>query len=180
MTASQTVGPFLHIGLAPHTEMAGNEVSGEHITIAGRIVDGNGAVVPDAVVEIWQANAHGKYAHPDDPNALPLVDGFAGFGRCPTDVQGGFRFQTIKPGSVPNADGSRQAPHVVVMIFMRGLLKHLVTRIYFADEGANPDDAVLQQVPPARRATLMAHKRDGSYHWDIVLQGAGETVFFDI
>ncbi len=186
LTPSQTVGPYLHIGLdwLNTSELAGPGVSGERITISGRVLDADGQPVPDAVVEIWQANAHGKYAHPDDARALPLDAGFTGFGRCPTDAEGRFRFATVKPGSVPGADGQPQAPHVMVNVFARGLLKQLSTRIYFLGDN-HADDFVLQQVPAERRATLVARPaagEPGAHTWDIVLGGGddNETVFFDI
>jgi protocatechuate 3,4-dioxygenase alpha subunit len=136
--------------------------------------------VDDGLIEIWQANSHGKYPHPEDRQKKPLEKGFRGFGRIPTDGKGGFRFTTIKPGRVPGADGRLQAPHLVVSVFMRGLLKHLATRLYFPDDPANSDDALLKLVPAARRATLIARRKGKSaLEWNILLQGKGETVFFD-
>lgn len=184
MTPSQTVGPYLHIGLdwLNTTELAPAGVAGERIVIQGRLFDADGEVVPDGMIEIWQANSHGKYAHPDDVRALPLDAGFSGFGRTATDVDGGFRFSTIKPGSVPAANGQLQAPHILVNVFARGLLKQLVTRIYFSgDDHAN--DPVMQQIPAARRATLVAapSAQAGVLEWNIVIGGtANETVFFDL
>lgn len=181
-TSSQTVGPYLHIGLAwlVTEDLVEPGTTGDPISIEGRVVDADGAPVDDALIEIWQANAHGRYAHPDDTRDLPLDPGFQGFGRVATDASGGFRFTTVKPGRVPEADGSLQAPHINVTIFMRGMLKQLATRIYFPDEPANAGDPVLALVPPARRGTLIA-KRIGerALSWDVVLQGDGETVFFD-
>jgi protocatechuate 3,4-dioxygenase alpha subunit len=159
----QTVGPYLHIGLEWLTTR----------NIAG-------AGVSDGLIEIWQANSHGKYAHPEDQQKRPLERGFRGFGRIPTDAKGGYRFSTIKPGRVPGPDGKPQAPHLVVAVFMRGMLKHLATRIYFPDDPANAEDAVLKVVPAARRPTLIARKSGkGALAWDVVLQGKNETVFFD-
>jgi len=183
-TSSQTIGPFLHIGLNwLNTEnLVGAGVTGEVITLEGRVIDGDGKPVGDAVVEIWQANAHGRYAHPDDTQDKPLESGFKGFGRSPTDDNGRFRFTTIKPGRVPASSGGLQAPHLNVTMFTRGLLKHLVTRVYFPDDPANAEDAVLTSVPEARRATLVAAPvagRKGALEWNVVLQGVGETVFFD-
>ncbi len=181
-TSSQTVGPYLHIGLTwlVTDNLVGPGVSGENVTIEGRIVDGDGQPVSDALVEIWQANAHGKYAHPDDPQDKPLESGFKGFGRVPTDESGGFRFTTIKPGRVVAPDGGLQAPHINVTILMRGMLRQLVTRIYFPGDPANAEDAVLASVPKARRDTLIASASEpGTLEWNVVLQGAGETVFFD-
>ena len=181
-TSSQTVGPYLHIGLTwlITDNLVGPGVSGDKVTIAGRIADGDGKPVNDALVEIWQANAHGKYAHPDDSQDKPLEAGFKGFGRVPTDDNGGFKFTTIKPGRVPSPGGGLQAPHINVTIFMRGMLKQLNTRIYFPADPANAGDAVLQSVLPARRDTLIAKATGaGALEWNVVLQGAGETVFFD-
>jgi protocatechuate 3,4-dioxygenase alpha subunit len=181
-TTSQTVGPFLHIGLTwlMNDNLAGPEVKGERVTIRGRVLDGDGQAVTDALVEIWQANAYGKYAHPDDTQDKPLEPGFRGFGRVPTDQDGAFRFTTIKPGSVPGPGGKQQAPHLLVLVFMRGLLKHLVTRLYFPDEAGNAQDPVLERVPQDRRHTLIARQVDkGALEWNVRLQGEGETVFFD-
>ena len=183
-TPSQTVGPFFGFAL-PY---AGGEVlvvpqtRGERIAIHGTVRDGEGLPVPDALIEIWQANAAGRYAHPDDERAEAELDpSFIGFGRCPTDALGRFRFETIRPGRVPGPDAALQAPHLAVGVLARGLLKRLATRVYFSDEDANAEDAILALVDPARRASLIA-RRDGdepSYCFDIVLQGEGETVFFE-
>lgn len=184
-TASQTVGPYFHIGLEWLTvdKLAGPGVSGERVTIEGRVLDGEGKPVTDAMIEIWQANAHGKYVHPEDKRDTPLEPGFKGFGRVSTDGNGAFRLTTIKPGRVPGPGGRLQAPHVVVSVFMRGLLKHLVTRIYFPGEPSNADDPILDLVERTRRSTLIAKEvagRDGVLEWNVVLQGEGETVFFDV
>ncbi|ALM84157.1 protocatechuate 3,4-dioxygenase subunit alpha [Bordetella sp. N] len=186
-TASQTVGPYLHIGLEDRycEDLTSNaaELHARRIVIEGRVLDGLGAPVPDGMVEIWQANPHGRYDHPDDAReSLPLIRGFTGFGRVPTGPDGSFRFVTVKPGSVPDVHGAAQAPHILVSVFMRGLLKHVATRMYFPDEtAANASDDVLRQVPAERRKTLIARQGDDQIlRWDIVLQGAGETVFFDI
>jgi len=181
-SANQTVGPYLHIGLTwlVTPRIAGAGVRGERVTIQGRLLDGDGAAVNDGMIEIWQANAVGKYAHPEDTQKKGLERGFRGFGRVPTDARGAFRFSTIKPGRVPGPGGKLQAPHLVVSVFMRGLLKHLATRIYFPDEPANAEDAVLRLVPAARRSTLIPKRKSrGVLEWNIVLQGKGETVFFD-
>jgi len=181
-SGSQTVGPYLHIGLNWLTirDIAGRGVKGERVTITGRLLDGGGVGVSDGLIEIWQANAAGKYAHPEDLQAKPLEPGWRGFGRIPTDAKGGFRFSTIKPGRVPGPGGVLQAPHLVVAVFMRGLLKHLATRVYFPDEAAaNADDPILNLVPAARRTTLIPRKKGKALEWNIVLQGKGETVFFD-
>ena len=193
-TTWQTVGPFFKIGLAwlYRDDLAGADASGERIDITGRVVDADGKTVPDAVLELWQANAHGKYAHPEDEQDKPLDAEFSGFGRIATDDQGRFRFTTIKPGQVPAPEPSAKsgaawsplrAPHINVSICTRGLLRRLVTRIYFPDEAANATDFALVQVHPARRSTLIAKRSAASYsnfEWDIILQGANETVFFDI
>jgi protocatechuate 3,4-dioxygenase alpha subunit len=187
MTASQTVGPYLHIGLdwLNTNNLVGEGVAGERVVIEGRLFDGSGNPVSDGVIEVWQANSHGKYAHPEDKRDLPLEAGFRGFGRIPTDANGVFRFTTIKPGRVPGAGGKLQAPHIVVSVFSRGVIKRLATRIYFPDEASNADDPVLNQVPAERRSTLIARRlREGVLEWNVVIQGEangqGETVFFDI
>jgi protocatechuate 3,4-dioxygenase alpha subunit len=178
LTPSQTVGPYLHIGLdwLNTTELAGAGIAGERILIEGRLLDAEGQVVPDGLIEIWQADAQGKYAATDA--------GFLGFGRCPTDAEGCFRFSTIKPGCVPAADGRPQAPHILVNVFARGLLKQLTTRIYFPQDD-HDSDIVLAAVPAERRDTLVARpvaERPGALAWNIVLGGGGvdETVFFDL
>ena len=181
-SGNQTVGPYLHIGLEWLTtrDIAGKGIKGERVAIAGRLIDGDGAGVNDGLIEIWQANAAGKYAHPEDTQKKPLEKGWRGFGRVPTDAKGGFRFTTIKPGRVPGPDGTLQAPHLVVSVFMRGMLKHLATRIYFPDEAAaNAEDPILKLVPAARRATLMPKPQGKTLEWNLVLQGKNETVFFD-
>jgi len=193
-TTWQTVGPFFKIGLAwlYREDLAGPDVSGERIEITGRVLDGDGNTVPDAVLELWQANSHGKYAHPEDEQDKPLDAKFSGFGRIATDDQGRFRFTTIKPGQVPAPEQAGntaatwaplQAPHINVSICTRGLLRRLTTRIYFPDETANATDFALQQIDPSRRSTLIAKRSTNSsskFEWDIALQGANETVFFDI
>ncbi len=184
-TTSQTVGPFFKIGFSwlYQDSLAGPGVSGERVEISGRILDGDGKPVPDGIVEIWQANSQGKYAHPDDPQEKLAEPGFVGYGRIPTDDDGRFRFTTIKPGRVPGPDGKLQAPHLVVSVFTRGLLRRLVTRVYFPDEPSNTEDFALNLVDASRRGTLIAKKMTGaagSLEWNVVLQGQGETVFFDI
>jgi protocatechuate 3,4-dioxygenase alpha subunit len=182
-TSSQTIGPYLHIGLTwlitDNLAVAG--VSGERVAIEVRIVDSDGNAVNDAIVEIWQANAHGRYAHPDDTQDKPLEPQFKGFGRVTTDNDGVFRFTTIKPGRVPAPGGGLQAPHLNVTIFTRGLLKHLITRMYFPNEPANDEDPVLQGLPVERRQTLIATAHDGknALKWNVILRGQDETVFFD-
>jgi protocatechuate 3,4-dioxygenase alpha subunit len=183
-TTSQTVGPFFSIGLDRlcTDNLAGPGVSGERLAIEGKVLDGDGHPVPDAVIEIWQANTHGKYVHPEDTQEKPLEQGFSGYGRVPTDDHGQFRFTTIKPGSVSGPGGKPQAPHLVVSVFMRGLLKRLITRIYFPGEAMNDSDFILSLVEPARRPTLIARRvpgHDALMRWNVVLQGSEETVFFD-
>ncbi len=181
-TGNQTVGPYLRIGFSwlATRDIAGRGVAGERVSVQGRLLDGDGEPVTDAAIEIWQANSHGRYAHPQDKQKKPLEKGFRGFGRVLTDGGGGFRFATIKPGRVPGPDGRLQAPHLVVSVFMRGLLKHLATRMYFPGEASNRDDPLLKLVPAARRPTLVARRKSrGVLEWNIVLQGKGETVFFD-
>ena len=181
-SGSQTVGPYLHIGLTwlNTDRIAGPGAKGERVVIQGRVLDGEGVGVNDALVEIWQANAAGKYAHPEDQQKKALEKGFRGFGRIPTDAKGRFRFGTIKPGRVPGPDGKLQAPHLSVTVFMRGMLKQLSTRIYFPGEAANTQDPLLRLVPAARRDTLVARRKaKGLLEWDVVLQGRNETVFFD-
>lgn len=193
-TTWQTVGPFFKIGLAwlYRDDLAGAGVAGKRIEIAGRVFDGDGNTVPDAVLELWQANSHGKYTHPEDTQDKPLDENFFGFGRIATDDQGRFRFTTIKPGQVPAPESSAksdaawaplQAPHINVSVCTRGILRRLVTRIYFPDEAANATDFALLQVVPARRSTLIAKRSTESaskFEWNIVLQGSNETAFFDI
>jgi protocatechuate 3,4-dioxygenase, alpha subunit len=184
-TTSQTVGPFFKIGLEwlYRDNLVVEGVSGERVTIQGRVLDGDGLPVPDAILEIWQANAHGKYNHPEDTQDKPLEPGFNGYGRVPTNAEGMFRFNTIKPGSVPAPNGKQQAPHLVVSVFMRGVLRRLVTRMYFPDDERNSGDHILNLVEAARRTTLIAKNTaddPGSLEWNVVLQGPEETVFFDL
>lgn len=176
-TASQTAGPYWHMIDFPEwadllRPGSGNEgVQGERVVLVGRITDGDGAVAPDALVEIWQAGPDGRHE-----------DVFHGFGRCATDANGEFRFTTLKPGPVPGRGNATQAPHIQIAIFARGLMTHLVTRAYFAGEALNATDPVLALVEdPARRATLIAKPEgDGVWRLDIRLQGEAETVFLDI
>jgi protocatechuate 3,4-dioxygenase alpha subunit len=185
LTPSQTVGPFFHGGLIREGEnvLVRAETRGPRVRIEGHVYDGDGAPVTDAVVEIWQANAAGRYRHPLDQRAIPLDPAFVGFGRAATDAAGGFWFETVKPGAVPYTGGVDQAPHVNVLVLARGLLDQLFTRLYFDDETANEADPVLRLVPPERRVTLLARRRTAQgpalYRFDIVLQGERETVFFD-
>lgn len=180
-TPSQTVGPYFNIGLHADSELVSPDAEGA-IRLTGVVYDGEGETVPDALLEIWQANRAGRYDHPDDGrDDLPLEEGFRGFGRAETVEDGRFTFVTVKPGAVP-APGGAQAPHVLVSVFARGLLKRVATRIYFGDEAeANEADPVLSSVESDRRGTLVAAPEgEGAYRFDIRLQGAGETVFFEI
>jgi protocatechuate 3,4-dioxygenase, alpha subunit len=187
LTSSQTVGPFFHPGLlrsdAERPMLAQPDAAGQHIRIEGVVFDGDGQPIPDAMIEIWQANAHGRYNHPADTRDLPLDPGFTGFGRTGTDADGRYWFTTVKPGQVPFDARRMQAPHICVTVFARGLLNHVYTRLYFADDPATADDPLLALVPAERRATLLAQPSaaDGArvYRFDMVLQGAGETVFFN-
>ncbi len=188
LTSSQTVGPFFAPALlredARRNVLTRPDTVGERIRIEGRVLDGDGVPVPDALVEIWQANAQGRYNHAADQGAAQLDSSFLGFGRSGTAEDGSYWFETVKPGSVL-FDGERmQAPHICVTVFSRGLLNHLVTRLYFEDEPGNALDPVLQCVPNDRRATLLARReaRDKVvvYRFDIVLQGADETAFFNL
>ncbi len=188
LTSSQTVGPFFAPALlredARRNVLTQPETVGERIRIAGRVLDGDGVPVPDALVEIWQANAHGRYYHAADQGPAALDPSFCGFGRSGTAEDGSYWFETVKPGPVPFAGERLQAPHICVTVFARGLLNHLVTRLYFEDEPTNAGDPVLQCVPDDRRATLLARRESGDtavvYRWDIILQGAGETAFFNL
>jgi protocatechuate 3,4-dioxygenase alpha subunit len=184
LAASQTIGPFFQIGFEDlyQTDLTVPGLTGTIITISGKIFDADRVAVPDALVEIWQANSFGKYAHHDDYQDKPLDPGFTGFGRCPTNSEGTFKFRTVKPGAVPSSTEAPQAPHINVSIFMRGLLNRLVSRIYFSGDERNGADEVLGLVDPARRSTLFARPDPfnlNAYRWDVVLQGPHETVFFD-
>ena len=183
-TPSQTVGPFFHFALPYHGgETLTNEATlGARIIVEGRVTDGAGEAVTDALIEIWQANSQGRYDHPDDTQERQLDPNFTGFGRAQTDEDGRFRFYTIKPGPVPGPSGTSQAPHINVSVLGRGILKRMATRLYFSGEAANADDPILALVPPERRGTLIAEWiGDGAaYRFDIRLQGENETVFFDI
>ena len=182
-TPSQTVGPYLRIGFLPLLidAIAPAGVPGERISIRGRMSDGDGKPINDGVLEVWQADAQGKYAHPEHGQKTLVANAFRGFGRILTDGGGAFRFTTIKPGPVAGPDGRQQAPHLVVTVFMRGMLRHLITRMYFPDEPLNEADPVLQRVPADRRATLVATagSEKSILEWNVVSQGPAETVFFD-
>jgi protocatechuate 3,4-dioxygenase alpha subunit len=182
LTPSQTIGPFFAYGLTPRayggqelfTEQVATEgMDGERIRIEGVVHDGDGAVVSDAMIEIWQADPQGRF------NAAGNA-GFTGFGRCETSTDGVYFFETVRPGAVPGPGGAAQAPHLTVSVFARGVLTRLMTRIYFSDEAGNASDPVLALVPVERRDTLIAKRgANGVFRLDIRLQGEGETVFFE-
>jgi protocatechuate 3,4-dioxygenase alpha subunit len=182
-TPSQTVGPFFRIGLpaVSTAELVPPDHEGA-VRIVGTVFDGNGEPVNDALLEIWQANAGGRYAHPEDTRDEIPRDDFKGFGRSATDAEGGFEFVTIKPGRVPGPDTGMQAPHIDVSVFARGLLKRLVTRVYFPDEAeANEADPVLSAIDdPEARASRGARGGGGGRRFDIHLQGDRETTFFSV
>jgi protocatechuate 3,4-dioxygenase alpha subunit len=183
-TPSQTVGPFFAFALpfADGEWAAASDVPGA-VRIVGRVTDGVGESVPDALIETWQAAPDGRFDHPDDPRGASAFPGVRGWARVPTDGDGRFSFLTVKPGALPHPDGGVEAPHINVTVLGRGLLNRLVTRIYFPDEvAANEADPVLSSLPePDRRPTLIAvPEPDGSLRFDIHLQGDSETVFFAV
>lgn len=192
ITPSQTVGPFFAYGLTPTGRYAWNDVVDNdlitpelvesRIRIEGALYDGDGAPVPDGMVEIWQADGRGRFPKGPDSHGSLSNTTFRGFGRCATGPDGEFAFSTIKPGSIEGPGDGRQAPHILVVVFARGMLVHVFTRIYFDDELTNAIDPVLQLVPVERRATLIAKRQADTaiYRFDIYLQGDRETVFFDI
>jgi protocatechuate 3,4-dioxygenase, alpha subunit len=188
LTSSQTVGPFFGPALlgedAIRNVLTQPETAGERIRIEGRVLDGEGLPVPDAMVEIWQANAYGRYNHSMDRGPALLDPSFLGFGRSGTTEDGSYWFETIKPGRVPFYQEQFQAPHICVTVFSRGLLNHLVTRLYFEDEQPNAEDPILQCVPDERRSTLLARRENIDetvvYRFEIIMQGEGETAFFDL
>lgn len=179
-TPSQTVGPYLDLGLTgPRSvsRMAGDAVPGKRISLTFEVLDGDGVPVPDAMIELWQADCEGRYPDSERPDA------FRGFGRMPTGEDGKCSFETIIPGQVPGTSNTLQAPHINVSVMARGLLKRLSTRAYFAGEAANASDPVLALVPEHRRATLLAQPdqaRAGSWFLTLKLCGENETVFFDV
>jgi protocatechuate 3,4-dioxygenase, alpha subunit len=182
-TTWQTVGPYFPIGLE-HLYCKSIAVpgqSGEHFAITGRVLDGVGQPIPDAVIEIWQADAKGEYRSASHSSSESHADPFSGFGRIPTDELGRFSFATIRPGPVPGPHGAMQSPHLAVRLMMRGLLRGLVTRMYFPAESL-ASDPVLQLVPERRRGTLIAAPdldNEAALIWNIEMQGERETVFFD-
>ena len=183
ITPSQTAGPYFGILLRGRAEcrQATDATPGTRIVVEGRVLDGAGAGISDALIETWQADANGRYRHPEDCRPQPPDPSFNGFGWAHTNKDGSFRFETIKPGAVPAPGGGTQAPHVVVSVMGRGILTRFITRIYFEDEPANGNDAILALVPEARRHTLIAARAgEGHYAFEIVMQGPRETVFFEV
>ena len=185
-TPSQTVGPFFSLGLIRGGEnvLANSKTSGQPIIIRGYVYDGKGIGVPDAAIEIWQADAQGIFNHPDDPRYTKGDPNFFGFGRAPTDDAGEYWFKTIKPGAIAEANEERYAPYINVRVFMRGMLIQVYTRLYFWDETkANATDPVLSSIEAARRNTLLAVLQYGkdipTYSFNIHMQGKNETVFFN-
>ena len=185
-TPSQTVGPFFQFGLIFGGEnvLVDDQTAGQRIHIKGHVFDGDGQAVPDALIEIWQADAHGIFNHPADPRRAKADPHFHGFGRADTRQAGLFTFQTIKPGRVPAHGQQEQAPHINIRLFARGMLVHVLTRLYFSDETLNQTDPVLTSIAdPERRRTLIAQLEQSddlpTYRFDIVLQGERETVFFE-
>ncbi|MBV9612839.1 MAG: protocatechuate 3,4-dioxygenase subunit alpha, partial [Acidobacteriaceae bacterium] len=173
VTTSQTVGPFFHLGLSllDISDIAGPEIPGQRMAIEGRVLDGDRVPVSDAILEFWQANCHGKYADEAGRQDTHLNQNFKGYGRVPTNSDGLFRLKTIKPGRVPGPNGSLQAPHIEVSVFMRGLLKQLITRIYFPDDPANTEDPILKLVAPERRSTLIGRWENAAQNvlrWDVL------------
>ncbi|HEY1262370.1 MAG TPA: protocatechuate 3,4-dioxygenase subunit alpha [Terriglobales bacterium] len=186
-TPSQTVGPFFYFGLTTKERcipcIAGPGIKGERVFLTCRVLDGDNEPLNDAMVEIWQADAQGKYNHPDDPQSTAVQAGWRGFGRMGTNEEGKCEFETIKPGRVPGPGNVSQAPHLLLAVFARGMMKQMYTRIYFDGDPANAQDPVLALVPPERRNTLLATSdpaRAGGWKFDLRLQGEGETVFFDV
>jgi protocatechuate 3,4-dioxygenase, alpha subunit len=186
-TPNQTVGPFFQDALLSGGEnvLVNDLTRGRRIYVTGKVLDGDGAPVPDALIEIWQADAQGFFNHPNDPNHARADKNFRAFGRSDTRAAGTFRFETIKPGCVPASTGGQpQAPHISVRVFARGMLLHVLTRIYFSDERANEHDALLNSIgDPQRRQTLIAALDESAglptYRFDIHLQGERETAFFE-
>lgn len=178
---SQTVGPFFYNSLIRGGEniLVNDQTRGQHILIQGTVYDGDGRPIPDAMVEIWQADAQGTFNHPHDPNQDQADPHFTGFGRHETSDNGRYWFKTVKPGLIPG----QEASIVNMRVFARGMLIHAVTRVYFSDDPGRANDPVLNSVEASRRRTLVATLSQGTdlptYHFDIHMQGEAETVFFD-
>jgi len=183
---SQTIGPFYHFGLTSNSALGclvRPDAKGKHIRVCFHLMDGDGIPVPDGMIEIWQADAAGKYDHPADSQEQAADPAFCGFGRLSTDAAGVCCFDTVYPGRVPDGRGGCQAPHLNISVFARGLLGRLCTRVYFQGDPALAEDPVLALVPPERRDTLIACRASGEgeqWSLEIHLQGEQETVFFDI
>lgn len=179
-TPSQTVGPYFTLGMKLGNVIAREDTEGERIRIEGNVFDGDGDPIFNVLIELWQANAHGRYNHPHDQRDVPLDPNFIGFGRTDTDPHGHYEFRTVKPGPVPFQGDEMQAPHVVLLIHASGVFYPLMTRMYFADDPRTESDPVLQLVPQGRRRTLLARpeERDGEkvYRFDIVLRGESEDL----
>ena len=186
-TPSQTVGPFFHYGLVDKGSeniLVNDDSQGQRVLIKGQVTDGNGDPIPDAMLEIWQADCNGIYNHPADPHHKDADLNFFGFGRAATNKNGIYTFKTVKPGIVAYNESTQQAPHVNVRIFARGMLIHAYTRLYFSDEPvANASDPILNLAPEDRRHTLIALREDKcdlpTYCLNISMHGAEETVFFE-
>src|SRR5688500_4976723 len=184
LTPFQPVGPYFHVMLRDEllgfASLVTGQTRGHRISIEGTVRDGSEAPLADGLVEIWQADAEGRYRHSEDPASGSVDPAFGGYGRAATDAQGRFRFDTIRPGRVAGPDGQLQAPHILMAILAPGILTRYWTRLYFENERSNATDQVLQLVPPARRDTLLAREEStGRYRFDVIIQGAGETVFFE-
>lgn len=185
-TPSQTIGPFFHLCLTTDetaSQLTGPGAEGEHVTLICRVLDGEGAPVDDAMIELWQADASGVYNHPDDPSYPDRDPAFRGFGRLATNDQGACAFETVKPGRVAGSNAALQAPHINVSVFARGLLKRAVTRVYFSGDPANGEDTMLALLPADRRDSLIARQdatKPAVWRFDIRLCGERETVFFEI
>jgi protocatechuate 3,4-dioxygenase alpha subunit len=182
ITPWQTVGPYFHYALPYESgpQVAGSSRSGA-LRLHGYVYDAEGTPIPDSLVEIWQADESGRFV--DEPGIFeaPSADGFRGFGRADTDAEGHYAFTTVKPAAVPTEDGVDQAPHIAMSVFARGMLRRVVTRVYFDDEAeANAADPLLTSVEPGRVPTLVAVSEDGGYRFDVRLQGDDETVFLDV
>ncbi len=180
-TPWQTVGPFFHYALPYDTGslVVGADRPGA-FTLRGQVYDGGGDPVPDALVEVWQADESGAFATEPGIFEAPAPDGFRGFGRCATDVDGAYSFTTVRPAGVPTADGVPQAPHLAMSVFARGMLRRVVTRVYFEGAAENTSDPLLASLDASRSVTLMAVPEDDGYRFDVRLQGADETVFLDV
>lgn len=185
-TSSQTVGPFFHFGLINGDEhlLVNEQSEGQRVVITGRVFDGDHKPVPDALVEIWQADANGYFNHPEDPNQAKADKHFNYFGRSQTINDGQFSFKTVKPGAAICNNDDTEAPYVCIRVFARGMLIHAVSRIYFPEEGKNQSDKLLNSIDAARRNTLIANFEANNdlptYRFDLHLQGDKETVFLDI